>query len=249
MPLHAQFMTHLRPETNQAFDKYIQGVDQQLSERWQGKRAFLLLDEHPEDRQRAHSGELIIRSLGGQNGVSVPDGIVHDWIGAVFFPGAKVEQVVHVLQDFDQHKKYFPEVVDSRTVDRNGDVIHGYWRLRKTKVLTVVLDVDQTARYTEAKPGFWYCRAATTRISEVEDAGTSREHKLLPGEGHGFLWRLNAYWSVEQTVDGVYAECRTVSLSRGIPFALSVVVKPFVQSMPRESLMSTLEGTRRAVRQ
>ena len=59
MPLHAQFMTHLRPETNQAFDKYIQGVDQQLSERWQGKRAFLLLDEHPEDRQRAHSGELI----------------------------------------------------------------------------------------------------------------------------------------------------------------------------------------------
>ena len=152
MPLHAQFMTHLRPETNQAFDKYIQGVDQQLSERWQGKRAFLLLDEHPEDRQRAHSGELIIRSLGGQNGVSVPDGIVHDWIGAVFFPGAKVEQVVHVLQDFDQHKKYFPEVVDSRTVDRNGDVIHGFWRLRKTKVLTVVLDVDQTARYTEAKP-------------------------------------------------------------------------------------------------
>ena len=47
----------------------------------------------------------------------------------------------------------------------------------------------------------------------------------------------------------MYAECRTVSLSRSIPFALRFVVRPFVESMPRESLVSTLEGVRKAARE
>jgi hypothetical protein len=43
---------------------------------------------------------------------------------------------------------------------------------------------------------------------------------------------------------GVYIQCESVSLTRGIPFGLGWVVGPFVTSIPRESLTFTLERTR-----
>jgi hypothetical protein len=45
----------------------------------------------------------------------------------------------------------------------------------------------------------------------------------------------------------VLAECRTLSLSRNIPIAVSWAIKPFIQSLPSESLSSTLSNTRSAV--
>ncbi len=41
----------------------------------------------------------------------------------------------------------------------------------------------------------------------------------------------------------------SVSLSRQIPFGLGWVVKPFVTSLPRESLEGTLQATRVAIKQ
>lgn len=249
LPAFAQFMTHLSPETNRAFDEYTEKLEQKLAQASQSNGTCLTLDSEDAKRKKARSGELIIQSESGSGGIAVPDGIIHDWDGAMFISGVKVEKVLDVLEDFDKHKDRFPEVIASRTVERNDGTVRGYWRLRKKKVITVVLDVDQVTKHWQVHAGCWKTRAATTSISEIEDAGTPHERKLPPGEGHGFLWRLNAYWSLEQAADGVYVECRTVSLSRSIPFALRFVVKPFVESMPRESLVSTLEGVRKAVKQ
>ena len=71
---------------------------------------------------------------------------------------------------------------------------------------------------------------------------------MQPGTGHGFLWRLNVYWLIQPRPEGVYLEGRAISLSRDIPFGLSLVVKPFLTSVPRESLQETLEDTIRALR-
>ena len=240
-------MTSLKPETNAAFDSYVHRVESELDDRAQGKRSFLWLDDHPANKASVRGGELVIQSLSGESGVSINDGLIHDWIGAVFLPGATNEKALAVLKNFNRHKNIYSEVIDSRTVSSSGSVVHGFWRLRKKKVITVVLDVNQTAHYREVKPGAWQIRAATDSISEVENPDAKDEKRLPPGEGHGYLWRLNAYWSLLQTDQGVFAECRTLSLSRPIPALLSWAVKPFVQSMPRESLRSTLEGTRQAV--
>ena len=40
----------------------------------------------------------------------------------------------------------------------------------------------------------------------------------------------------------MFVECLSVSLSRRIPFGLGWLVKPFVSSMPRESLEGTLQA-------
>jgi hypothetical protein len=249
LPAFAEFMTHLSPETNRAFDSYTQKLEQKLAQASQGNSTCLSLDTDEADRKKAQSGEVIIHSQSGSGGIAVPDGIINDWDGAMFISGVKAEKVLDVLEDFDKHKDRFPEVIASHTVDRNNGTVRGYWRVRRKKVITVVLDVDQVTKHWQIHPGCWKTRAATTRISEIEDAGTPQERKLPPGEGHGFLWRLNGYWSVEQRPEGVYVECRSVSLSRSIPFALRFIVKPFVESMPRESLLSTLESVRKAAKE
>jgi hypothetical protein len=60
---------------------------------------------------------------------------------------------------------------------------------------------------------------------------------------------LYAYWFIEETEDGVFVESVSVSLSRQIPFGLGWVVKPFVTSLPRESLEGMLQATRVAIKQ
>ena len=67
------------------------------------------------------------------------------------------------------------------------------------------------------------------------------------GQDSGFLWRLNGYWSIQEGDGGVYVECRSVTLTRGVPLGLGWIVKPFTLSLPRDSLVSTLEATKRAL--
>jgi len=78
----------------------------------------------------------------------------------------------------------------------------------------------------------------------VDDDGK----ELAAGTGFGFLWRLNAYWLLEPRPDGVYLECRSISLSRDIPAGLGWIIKPMVSSVPRDSLTSSLEAIRKALK-
>jgi hypothetical protein len=158
-----------------------------------------------------------------------------------------VNKVLAILQDFDRHREIYPEIVQSKLLRRKGEDLTGFWRLRqKSPLLPVALDVIQDAHYQEIAPDKWICRAYANDISEIDNPGTTREKKLPAGQGEGFLWRLYAYWSLEATEDGVLAESRSLTLSRDIPLALVWAIKPLIQSVPRESLESTLRSTRTA---
>ncbi len=67
------------------------------------------------------------------------------------------------------------------------------------------------------------------------------------GRDGGFLWRINSYWRFDERDGGVYVQCESVSLSRGIPLGFGWLVGPFVTSIPRESLTFTLETTRKVL--
>jgi hypothetical protein len=246
-PCHAQFVTTLQPKTVEEFDAYARRVEDRLSQRWSGKLPFLALDEHLDARAATLNGELWIEPGNANNPISVHDGLVHDWVGAVFIPNVDIPKVVAIMEGFDRHSQIYPEVQRSRLISKHDGDIKGYWRLVRTKAgITAVLDVTQDAFWREVATGKWICRAYSKNISEVEDAGTPKEHILPPGQGSGYMWRLYAYWSLERVDGGVLAECRTVSLSRDIPPMLSWAIKPFVQSLPRESLAGTLQHTREA---
>jgi hypothetical protein len=246
-PVAAQFQTTLQPATIKEFSVYAKKIEQDLESRWEGKRAFLSIDEMPSDRRKVLSGELLIEPGSAQNPVSISKGLIHDWRGDVFIPHTDMKKVLTVLQDFDRHHEIYPEIIQSKLIRRNGEDFRGYWRLKQTNpLLPVALDVLQDAHYKEIGPGKWICRAYANEIAEIDNPGTSKEEKLPPGRGDGFLWRLYGYWSLQTVNGGVLAECRSLSLSRDIPLALAWAIKPLIQNVPRASLESTLRNTRSA---
>lgn len=115
------------------------------------------------------------------------------------------------------------------------------------KVITVVIDSENEARFTRAGPDRVYSRIVSSRLNEVESPGTADERQKPVGQDGGYLWRLNSYWRFLERDGGTYLQCESVSLTRGIPLGFGWLVRPFVTSLPRESLEFTLDTTRLAL--
>ena len=174
--------------------------------------------------------------------------MVHHWLGLVFVPGATLAEAVGLLQDYDRHADvYRPAVARSRLLERNGRSFSVFLRFSMTKVITVVVNSHHDAEFTSLGPTRAYSRVVSTRIAEVQDADTPTEKEKPVGEDAGYLWRLNSNWRFLQRDGGVYIQCESITLTRGLPFLLAAVIRPFITSIPRDTLTFTLEATRRAL--
>lgn len=241
----------LQAATIAAFNRYVSATEAQRG----GDAPFLWIDgDEPAQRRmrdEARRGGLVIERLETRERgrtIDVPDGLIHHWLGVVFVPGATVDRALALLQDYDRHAEiYKPAVARSRLVSRDGDHFRLYLRFFMKKVITVVVNSDHEARFTRDGPGRAHSRISSTRIAEVEDPDTPQEREKPVGRDGGYLWRLNSYWRLLERDGGVYVQCESISLTRGIPLGLGWIVGPFVTSIPRETLSFTLETTRRAL--
>lgn len=235
----------LKKETVQAFERYIRATEARLDESLHGAKPFLWTDESPERRQQVRQGLVPTQAHAGRAQVHVPDGLIHDWISAVFIPGVTLQQTLALVQDYNNHHTiYKPEVVASKTLSRNGNDFKIYLRLLKKKVLTVVLNTEHDVRYFPLDAARCHSRSYSTRIAEVSGADKPGERESPPGNDHGFLWRLYSYWRFQQRDGGVYVECEAISLTRDVPAAFFWLIEPIIRSLPRESLANTLRATR-----
>ena len=119
-----------------------------------------------------------------------------------------------------------------------------YLRFYKKKVFAVTLNTEHLAHYKTLSPTRAIQSSQTTRVAQVENAGTPKEHEKPVGDDDGYLWALNSYWRLEEKDHGVYIQCEAISLTRDIPSGLGWLIKPFVTEVPKESLHNTLEDTR-----
>jgi hypothetical protein len=243
----------LKPETVAAFERYIRATEARLDAELQDDRRFLYLDTLPAEARsgamaKVVAGALVIERLQTREAnrpIDVPDGLVHHWLGVVFVPGGTTAAAVALLQDYDRHADiYAPAVQRSRTVEQSGDTFRVFLRFFMRKVISVTVNSEHEARFTRVTPGRAHSRVVSTRVQEVEHAGTRSERELPIGRDGGYLWRINSYWRFLERDGGVYVQCESITLSRDIPFGLGWVVGPFVTSIPRESLTFTLERTR-----
>ena len=106
-------------------------------------------------------------------------------------------------------------------------------KLIKKKAITVKYNTESDVEYRPLGEGRWAVISRSTRIAQLDG-----KHELDAGFGEGFLWRLNVYWLIEPRPEGVYLECRAISLTRDIPPGLGWALRPMVSSLPRESLKS-----------
>jgi hypothetical protein len=239
---------NLKPETVQAFERYIRDTEALLEQRTLPAGKFLWVDEEPQRAAQVRQGQVAIRNRGVQDTLAVPGGLIHDWIGAVFIPGVTLEKTLALIQDYDRNQdNYKPEVLASRLVSRSGNDFKVYMRLMKQRVIVVILDTDYDVRYFPLGSGRCHSRAHSTRIAQVENAGKRGERILPPGKDDGFLWRLYSYWRFQERDGGVYVECEAISLTRGIPAGLGWLIEPIITTLPRESLANTLRETRAAM--
>ncbi len=246
----AQTANHvqLNPRTLEAFDAYIHHAEMEMEQTLRDGGPFLWSDVKGERADEVRRGEILAQFWSGRRPVKVPEGLIHDWIAAAFIPDSSIREVFAVIQEYDNHKNiYKPEVIDSKLIRREGNDFEIYLRLMKKKIITVVLDTDHQVRYRQINRRRWVCRSYTTRIAEVEHAGSREEKVRQPDTGYGFLWRLYSYWAFEERDAGVVAECRAISLTRDVPFGLGWTIEPIIQKLPKESLIHTLEATRQAL--
>jgi hypothetical protein len=228
----------------EAFDRYIRQTEQRLAD---GK-VFLWADESADRARRVKAGEVVVEPYGGKAVTPVAGGLVHDWVGSVFLPGATLEQTLAMVRDYDRHKDvYKPEVIDSRVISHTGNDFHIYLRLLKKKVITVVLSSEHDVIYTPLDKTRWRSVSRTTKIAEVDHAGKPDEREKSPGTGEGFLWKLNSYWRFEERDGGTWLECEAISLTRDVPTGLGWLVMPIIRDLPKESLANTLRSTRGAL--
>jgi hypothetical protein len=238
----------LKPQTVGAFDEYIREAEAAMEQTLHGKSPFLWSDINSKKAELVRGGQVVAQFWAGQGPVKVTNGLIHDWIGAAFIPVTNLKKTLALIQDYNNHKNiYKPEVIASRLISHRGNDFQIYLRLLKKKIMTVVLDTDHDVHYRCIDRTRWTCRSYTTRIAEVENAGSPKEKVLPPDTGYGFLWRLYSYWKFQERDGGVYIECRAISLTRDVPLGLGWIIEPIIQKLPQESLINTLEATRQAL--
>jgi len=246
----------LKPATAAAFDEYVKLTDARNQDEVQRGTSLLWIDGLPEG-ERAQAYEALkrgevkmkkLQTLENEEKIRCPGGMIHHWVGVIFIPGAKLADVLGVLQDYDQHALYYaPDVEGSKIESHDGDHFVVFLRFRRHKVITVVLNTRHDVRYFRDSETREHSRSSAVRIAEVENAGKSDERENPPGADGGFLWRMETWWRMEERDGGVYVQSEVVSLTRDIPTGLGWLIGPFVTSIPKETLTFTLEATRRAV--
>ena len=241
----------LNDTTVRAFESYVAAV-QARNDRNLRQGNFLSLDDsavpgRPDAFSKLRAGEILVRPINSEHEKDIPGGMVHDWQGNIFIRGAKIDDVLRILEDYDRHSIYYaPDVEKSKLESHNGDHYRAFLRFRRRNVITVVLNTEHDITYYRDSPTRAHSRSSAVHIAEVDNPGPNEKEKKL-GEDNGFLWRMETWWHLEEKDGGVYLQNEVVTLTRDVPAGLGWAMEPFITSIPKESLEFTLGATRRAV--
>jgi hypothetical protein len=246
----------LTPALSAAFQRYAKLTEQRINTEVTRSPDFLWIDTLPQNRRAEvlrglQQGGVIIERLQTRDRskeIDVPDGLIHHWVGTVFVPKAGVKEAVALMQDYNQHSKYFaPAIARSKLLERDGNRFRVALRFYVKKIITVTMDTENEAEFFHPAADRAHSRIRTTRVTEIADAGTPQEKAKPSGEENGFMWNLNTYWRFLERDGGTYIQCESLTLTRDVPFALAWIVRPIVTQMPRESLTFTMAKARQAL--
>jgi hypothetical protein len=233
------------PAAISAFNLYSKSVESRLSQQHGSRNAFLApVASDPQSAEiRLRHGELIIERLTPSTSGDFSGALLHHWRGTAFAPGAKAADFERLMRDFNAYPHNFsPQVLQAKVLTQDGDHMQAWMRVRQHHVITVVMDTTYDIAFGHLDVQHGYSISQSTRIAEIASPGTSAERTLNANQEHGFLWRLNTYWSYEERDGGLYLQIEAVSLTRSVPSGLGWAIGPYVESIPRESLAFTLRS-------
>jgi hypothetical protein len=233
------------PAAIAAFNSYTEVVETRLARQHRSDSAFLAgVAPAGQEEIPLRQGDLVVEQVTRSGGMALTGARLHHWRASAFAAGAKAEDFERLMKNFNGYPQvFYPQVVQAKVLGQQGERMQVSMRVRQHNVITVVMDTTYDVNFQRLDARRGYSISRSTRISEIESPGTSSERALNGREEHGFLWRLNTYWSYEERDGGLYLQVESVSLTRSIPYGLAWAVGPFVESVPRESLEFTLRST------
>jgi hypothetical protein len=168
----------------------------------------------------------------GANPHKLNGGHLYDWVGAVFIPGATLDKLVRMLQDYDHRAAYFPETIaSSKLLCRSGN---SHFRYTMRMKEPAVIDVESDVAWEQVDPHRWRCRSYSTSAAEV-------------GKDHGYLRRLYSWWRFSETPQGIFVEAETITLSDEFGGMTRAFGSALMGINPEKSLRHSLESMRESV--
>jgi hypothetical protein len=239
----------LHPATVKAWENYVRSADERMQSRLGGQRPFLWMDEADDRRPVLQRGEVLVAPATERGTQNVPEGLIHDWIGAAFLPHATIATLMHVLGDYESYKHiYKPFVTRARLLSFSpGDLEFAMTWHRKVLFVNAAIEGRYRTHHFPVDAHRGYSIANTTEIHEIANYGSSNEHLLDVGAGNGYVWRLHGVTRYQERDGGVYLEVEAMALTRPIPGSLSWLVGPVVNRLSINSLITMLRQTRDAV--
>jgi len=243
----------LQPKTVQGFVRYAAAVEARIDKELRENAPFLDIERQPaaelnRTMTALRRGEVVVSRAVARDGsaseIEVDGGMINHWRGTAFIPNVKLDVLLKTLQEpqTDKHKQ--EDVLSSRVVQVGENSQKLYLRLRRTKLITVVYDTEYDTTYRRVAADRALSTSISTKIVEIENAGTPQERALPEGNDHGFMWRLYSYWRYKQVGDGVVVEVESLTLSRNLPFLFTPFLRPVVNSTARDSITRTLTSMR-----
>jgi len=232
------------PAAVTAFNAYTQSIESRLAQQHRSPANFLSVTSNAQTLIRLRSGEVILENLTPAH-AETSGALLHHWRGTAFAPGATAVDFERLLTNFNAYPKNFsPEVLQASLISQQNGHTLATMRVRQRHVITVLMDTAYDIAFGQLDAHHGYSISQSTRISELDP---KTYHALSASEEHGFLWRLNTYWSYEERDGGLYLQIESASLTRAIPTGLGWAIRPYVESIPRESLDFTLRSAVNAI--
>jgi len=236
----------LQPRTVAEYNEYIANVEKDWKSRTKAGD-FLWVDDSAERLALVRGGDVVAQNWKGDEPISIHEGDVNDFIGAVFIKGKDLDDVLELMRDYGNYSAiYSPEVAESRILSENGGEYRVFLKYIKKFVLTIGYNTEHAIRYSKVDDNRWQSQARSTKVAELEGVGTPSEKELPAGKDNGFFWGMYSYYNFEQMDDGVIVECRAITLSAPLPASMRWMAST-IQEIPRQSLANILESTRKAL--
>src|SRR5262245_57024135 len=218
-----------KPETQREFECYVQSAEARM----EARKAFVLADADASlNKQLTAEKRIVTVAPNGPNPHKIPGGHLYDWIGASFIPGARLDQLVAMLQDYDHRAQYFPETIStSKLLCRSGK---DHFRYTMRMKEPAVIDVESDVVWERMDAQRWRCRSYSTKTTEV-------------GKDHGYLRQLYSYWRFVQVDKGVFVEAETITLSDEFGGMSRALGSMLMGINPEKSLKHSLEAMRESV--
>ena len=171
----------LQPKTIEGFTRYAAAVESRIERELRDNAPFLDIERQPaaqlENTMAAlRRGEVVVTRAVARDGaaseIEVDGGMINHWRGTAYIPKVKLEVLLRTLQEPQSDKHKQEDVISSRVVATGENAQKLYLRLRRTKLITVVYDTEYDTTYRRVAADRALSNSISTRIVEIENAGT-----------------------------------------------------------------------------